>query len=275
MFYKVKDLHPTDSLRTHYPIRYRNEAHAPIWVRVSDTEIHIIAHVKFDKGLLEPYKNVPRKDDTKVTDYFLKDKPEDFTFADAFIEGVTRNWSGIHHFPWFFHGTANQVKVRVTIIRKDQVDTTVPEYYPNQRYLRIKFAPFFSPSSFVASYPWRWLWGLPVNFSLESVALNWSPYSPGIINLKHYHSLSRFEQVCAHEFGHTLGIGDCYDAPYRFFYQIPNVTNYMMCYNRKVQDTELEMVLNAHLKKRMQFFPIKFSIRTFVKGLKEMFKSGF
>lgn len=272
MFYKAKDLQLTNSLREHYPISYRKDCRAPIWIRVSDSDIHIIAHVKFDKRFLEPYKNLVKEGQKDTSDPFLKDKPDDFTFADAFVEGVTKNWSGVYSFPWFYNGTNNKVRVKVSIVRKDLLTPDDPDFDPEQRYLRVKFAPFFAPSSFVASYPWRWIWGLPLNLSLESVALNWSPYSPGIINLKHYYSLGRFEQVCAHEFGHALGIGDCYDAPYRFFYQMPNVTGYMMCYNHKVQNIELEMVLNAHLKKRMQFFPIKFSFKTFFKGLIQMFK---
>ena len=90
--------------------------------------------------------------------------------------------------------------------------------------------------------------------------------------MKKYKNLYRFEQVAAHEFGHVLGLGDAYDAHYRFFYQLPNVSSYMMCYNRKVQDQEVEMLLRAHLTRRMQYFPYKFRPGTFFKGLVAHFK---
>ncbi len=275
MFYKNKDLEITDNLRTHYPVTYRHPKMAPVQVHVGEHEIHIIAHLKFSKRLLTPYENMPLPNGEKTTDVILGMKPEGFTYADAITEGIIRNWGGVFAFHWYRINRDKRVPVRVTIIRKDEVlNGTCPHKVDkNQRFAYVKFAPFFSPSSFVMSNPWRWLWGLPFNFSLESFALNWSPYHPGTINLKKYKSLTRFEQVAAHEFGHLLGIGDAYDAPYRFFYQLPNVSHYMMCYNRKVQNVELEMVLNAHLKKRMQYFPIKFNFKTFFKGLKEYFKS--
>lgn len=64
-----------------------------------------------------------------------------------------------------------------------------------------------------------------------------------------------YQQICAHEFGHILGLGDAYGANYRFFYEAPCTGNYMMCHNRTVQPEELEMVLRAHLTNRMQYFP--------------------
>lgn len=274
MFYKKRDLEITSNLSEHYPVKYRRPNKAPVQVIVGEHEINIIAYLRFDKRLLKPYKNLIREDNPNDTDPFLVDKPEGFTYADGIVEGITKNWSGIYHFPWYKFEKDNRVPVRVTVIRKDDVLSGKCEYEvdPHQRFALVKKAPFFSPSSFVMSYPWRWLWGLPFNGSLESFALNWSPYQPGIINLNQYYSLGRYEQVAAHEFGHLLGIGDCYDAPYRFFYQMPNVNSYMMCYNRKVQDMELEMVLTAHLKRRMQYFPIKFSFKTFIKGIRDSFK---
>ena len=146
------------------------------------------------------------------------------------------------------------------------------QYEKGQRFVKVKFAPWYAPSSFVMSSPWRWLWGLFYCGSLESFTLNWSPSFPGTINMKKYKTLSRFEQVAAHEFGHILGIGDAYDAWYRFFYQMKGVSTYMMCYNRKVQNEEIEMVLRAHMTRRMQFFPYKVNIKTIAKGLKETFK---
>ena len=134
-------------------------------------------------------------------------------------------------------------------------------------------AAFFAPSSFVVSSAWRWIWGIFYCGSPESFSLNWHPRFPGTINLKMYKTLRRFEQVAAHEFGHLLGLGDAYDAPYRFFYHLEGVSTYMMCYNRKVQNEEIEMVLRAHLTKRMQYFPYKFKPGTFFRGLVHHFKN--
>ncbi len=265
MIYKKLNLPITDSLRFHYPIKYRHPNKVPVQVSITDHTVEIKAFIDFAPELLAPYKNL--KNDKP--DPFLLSKGENFTFADAICEGINKNWSGEYCFPWYAYEKESKFKVIVNIIRKDDPES---DYDPKQRFARIRFAPFFSPSSFVVSGAWRWFWGIFYSGSLESFSLNWNPRFPGTIYLKPYKHLTRFEQVAAHEFGHLLGIGDAYDAPYRFFYQLDGVSSYMMCYNRKVQNEELEMVLRAHLTKRMQYFPYKVRPGVFFKGLLDHFK---
>lgn len=266
MIYKKLNLPVTDSLRFHYPIKYRRPLSVPVTVNINDHEVEIRAYLEFAPKLLAPYENL-KKDEP---DAYLSEKPEGFTFADAICEGIKKNWEGMYKLPWFSHDKKNFFWVRVNIIRKDDPDSGAD---PRQKYARIKFAPFFAPSSFVVSSVWRWIWGIFYCGSLESFMLNWHPSFPGTINLNKYANLRRFEQVAAHEFGHLLGIGDAYDAWYRFFYQAEDVSSYMMCYNRKVQDEEIEMVLRAHLTKRMQYFPFKFRPKTIIRGFVQHFKS--
>lgn len=274
MFFRKSSLSTSDSLRSHYPVTYKHLWRYPVQVHVEEHQIHIIAHLKFSNKFLTPYINKVDKGQTPGHDPFLTKKPEGFTFADAVCEGIIKNWGRKYDFDWYSYEGRHVFPVKVTIIRHDEVISgkCEQEVSPKQRYVRVQPSPFFMPSSFVMSYPWRWLWGIPFNLSPESIALNWSPKHPGVINLKRYYSLRRFEQVAAHEFGHVLGIGDAYDAHYRFFYQAPEVTSYMMCYNNTVNPIELEMVLKAHLRKRMQYFPFKFNLKRYLKGWVEYFK---
>lgn len=266
MIYKKLDLPMADSLRIHYPIRYKNPLGTPVMVILGDNEAEIRAHLRFTPALLRPYENAKGED---PKDSLLKMKPEGFTYADAICEGIKKNWEGTYELPWYSNGSGHKFRVRVNIIRKDDPNAV---YEKGQKFAKVQVAPFFAPSSFVMSDFWRWFWGLFYCGSLESFTLNWHPRFPGIINLKRYKTLRWYEQVAAHEFGHLIGIGDAYDAPYRFFYQLEGVSSYMMCYNRHVQSEEIEMVLRAHLTRRMQFFPYKFSLKTFFKGVRDTFK---
>lgn len=268
MIYHKIELKNADSLRLHYPISYRRKLSTPVQITVEDNEVHMLAHLEFSPKLLKRYVNrEPKKGEEASKDLQLEAKGEDFTFADAVCEGIERNWTGSFVFPWLKNGLNGRFKVVTKIVRKDK-----DKYEPGQRFAYVRFAPFFFNTSFVMSPFWRWIWGLFYCGSPESFTLNWSPSFPGSINMKRYKNLYRFEQVSAHEFGHVLGIGDAYDAPYRFFYQLPDVTSYMMCFNRKVQDQEIDMVLRAHLTRRMQYFPYKFEPRVFFKGIADTFK---
>ncbi len=72
----------------------------------------------------------------------------------------------------------------------------------------------------------------------------------------------------AHEFGHILGLGDAYDAFYRFFYSAPGTDSYMMRFNRKVAPEEILMCMKAHRTGRMQYFPCVFDLETVLTRIK-------
>lgn len=125
-------------------------------------------------------------------------------------------------------------------------------------------------TSYVMSRWWRWGWGLfRSSFHPESFMINWSRRHPGNIhlNLRRKYTKDRFMRVAAHEFGHILGLGDAYDAHYRFYYEVPGTENYMMNSNIRVSEEEAQMVRRAQQTGKMQYFPIKFSAKHFFKRL--------
>jgi len=125
-------------------------------------------------------------------------------------------------------------------------------------------------TSYVMSRWWRWGWGLfRSSFHPESFMINWSRRHPGNIhlNLRRKYTKDRFMRVAAHEFGHILGLGDAYDAHYRFYYEVPGTENYMMNSNIRVSEEEAQMVRLAQQIGKMQYFPIKFSAKHFFKRL--------
>lgn len=125
-------------------------------------------------------------------------------------------------------------------------------------------------TSYVMSRWWRWGWGLfRSSFHPESFMINWSQRHPGNIhlNLRIKSSRNWFMRVSAHEFGHILGLGDAYGAHYRFFYEAPGTKDYMMNRNVAVSEEEAAMVRRAQATGKMQYFPIKFSLKRFVKGV--------
>ena len=137
MIYKKLNLPITDSLRFHYPIKYRNPLRVPVTLNINDHEVEIRAHLDFAPKLLMPYENL-KKDEP---DTYLSEKPEGFTYADAICEGIRKNWEGMYHLPWLSHDKKDFFWVRVNIIRKDDPDSGAD---PRQKYARIKFAPFFA-----------------------------------------------------------------------------------------------------------------------------------
>ena len=121
--------------------------------------------------------------------------------------------------------------------------------------------------SHAASPLHRRLWGIFKTGQIESVGLNWSPSHPGYITLTTLTAPQRFERVAAHEAGHLFGLGDAYAAWYRFFYAAPGTEGYMMRDTTRVQPAELAMLLTAHTKGRMQYFPRSFKFKTIGRGL--------
>lgn len=163
------------------------------------------------------------------------------------------------------------VRIRIRFIQKD--DASVNNIHPRQKYIRV--STFSNPYIFshVRSAIWRCGWGFLRNRKIEALGVNWSRKSPGNIYLSTKNKGNSFLQIAAHEFGHVLGIGDAYGAPYRFFYRAPGTEMYMMCFNRQVQSQEVEMVLRAHTENKMQFFPKKFILRNFLHGWRDYVKS--
>lgn len=179
----------------------------------------------------------------------LKTDPDyNMTYADACCQGITKYW-----------GDAGfEIDLRRIDIKNKR---------PHVNVLPAKM----TGTSYVMSRWWRWGWGLfRSSFHPESFMINWSKKHPGSIhlNLRVHTSLNWFMRVSAHEFGHILGLGDAYDAHYRFFYEAPGTEGYMMNHNRKVSPEEVMMVRRAQETGRMQYFPIKFSMSRFIKGLK-------
>ncbi len=197
-------------------------------------------------------------DGDKITAYIefhplllKKPKDNDLTYADMCENGITHYWT--------------EGGFEVELIRVAKGDKRP----------HIKILPAnVSKTSYVMSPWWRWIWGLFTTFHPEVFMLNWSPKSPGNIhlNLKTYSGPKWFMRVSAHEFGHVLGLGDAYNAPYRFFYEAPGTEDYMMNHNRHVSPVEAQMVKRAHETGRMQYFPMKFDLKLVVSGIKKKFR---
>lgn len=263
MFYNALKMPTLSSDWEKFKISYKSELKAPVSISVREDSIVFNVHIKFHKNMLRPYENK----DPNYCDSFLKNKEDGYTFADAAVEAINEHWGK----SYTIKGFENPVRVVINVIRYDDKDAV---FEKGQRFFKIKLSNF-SDTSFVASSPWRWLWGMPFYLCPESVMLNWSPYEPGTIHMHKYMSLKYFKKVIAHEFGHVLGIGDAYGAHYRFYYEAPNTSTYMMNNNLNVNPEELMMVLRAHETKRMQYFPIKLSLKNYINGLKKDFKYYF
>ena len=146
---------------------------------------------------------------------------------------------------------------------------------PRQRFFPVRLSGGKLYPAHVVSPVWRWYWGFFRTLQLESLHLNWSRRHPGCVTLQKEADRSNFQQICAHEIGHVLGLGDAYGANYRFFYEAPGTGSFMMCHNRKVQPEELEMVLTSHLTNCMQYFPWKFQLKTISAGLRREYRLQF
>lgn len=178
--------------------------------------------------------------------FFNKPSGFNLAFADICENGIKKYWS--------------DAGFEVEFIRVDRNDIR-----PHIKILPAKI----SNTSYVMSPWWRFGWGLIGNIHLESFTLNWSPRYPGNIhlNLRTYTNPKWFMRVSAHEFGHILGLGDAYGAPYRFFYEAPGTENFMMNHNKCVNPIEAQMVKEAHKTGKMQYFPIKFELNTVIAGI--------
>ena len=179
--------------------------------------------------------------------FLVKNADWEMTYADACCAGIKKYWEEA--------GFSVDIR-RIEKENKRPHICVVPAKMTN--------------TSYVMSRWWRWGWGLfRSSFHPESFMINWSRRHPGNIhlNLRRKYTKDRFMRVAAHEFGHILGLGDAYDAHYRFYYEVPGTENYMMNSNIRVSEEEAQMVRRAQQTGKMQYFPIKFSAKHFFKRL--------
>lgn len=267
------------TLEQRYPIRYRHPDRVPVQHQITGNKLKIRFFIWYSQKMLKFFPGT------------------NITYADIFEAGVRTNWAGIYPLEWMADDgyeiakakasfrvltednnpsdrdvspNAPSARVTVEFIRHGSPDAI--NYYPKQRFFKVSFTPFSFMSAHVMSSPWRWYWGFFRSYQVESIYLNWSKKYPGKISLQWENSRHSFQQTAAHEIGHLLGVGDAYGASYRFFYEAPDTSNFMMCHNRRVQPQELEMTLTAHLLNRMQYFPKKIVLKTINAGLSRSLK---
>lgn len=232
------------------PITYKRPHKAPVKLSYDSecNELTITANVSFSKSLLRGYENFVAK---AIREKMGPSKPEEKTFADVAEEGIIYNWGGTYDMtPW---DGPKELHVKVIINRQDRGD--VPK---GQRCFRIQRV-YGNGTSFVTSPPWRWLWGIITGNKECFFTLNWHPYYPGTISMNKYRSKRWFQSTVSHEFGHVLGLGDAYDAFYRFYYEAPGTQRYMMNFNNTVAPEEIMMAMRAHKLRKMQYFPCVFN----------------
>jgi len=269
------------TLQQRCPIRYRSLSRVPVQMLVNGNKLRIRFFVKYSKNMFEIFPGT------------------NLTYADIAEEGIRENWSGRYYFPWLaddgYERAHARASVRVLDNKEDPSETeTVPlepsvrttvEFvrydskaaadYPGQRYYQARLSCGTVFPAHVISPVWRWYWGFFRSFQLESLHLNWSRKYPGKVTFQKEPDRSAYRQICAHETGHLLGLGDAYGANYRFFYEAPGTGAYMMCHNRKVQPAEMEMIFNAHMTNHMQYFPKKFTAKVYFAGIKREYQLQF
>ncbi len=269
------------TLQQRYPIKYRRLNCVPVQLHITGNKLQIRFYFRYSKNMLDLFPGT------------------NLTYADIAEDGIRENWSGKYSFPWLkddgyerAHAKAN---VRVLDNNESPSDEEIAPHKPSvrtsvefirysgknshdapkQRYVSISLTNGALFPAHVISSPWRWYWGFFRTFQLESFHLNWSKKHPGRVTLQKDSDRNTYRQICAHEVGHLLGIGDAYGANYRFFYETPGTGHYMMCHNRKVQPAEMEMMFQSHMTNRMHYFPKKFDMKTFVAGIKRAYHLQF
>ena len=263
------------TLAQRYPIRYHWLSRIPIQLHITGNRLHIRFFVRYAKNMMENFPGT------------------DITYADIAEAGIRSNWSGKYPLPWLAddgyeramakacfrvleHGedpseddiSPAKPSVRVTLEFIRYGTRKENRRFPLQKYYRVHLSQSKIFASHAISPPWRWYWGFFRYLHLESVYLNWSRMHPGNVTVQKIRSRHTFQQTCAHEIGHLLGLGDAYSANYRFYYEAPRTGSYMMSHNRRVQPAEIEMVVRSHMTNRMQYFPIEFRLKTIFSGIK-------
>mgnify|MGYP001028450016 FL=1 len=267
-------LRPKQTLEMRYPIKYRDPSRVPVQLIIKGNALRIRFFVSYSKEFMRCFPGT------------------DLTYADIFEAGVRSNWAGKFNIDWLlddgyelakakasFRGLTDEnfpkktdvtpqsaaVRVAVEFVRKDKPEAK--EIYNQHRFIKIVFSKSKNMPSHVVSPIWRRFWGVFSNGQLEALMLNWSVLHPGNMYIQRNLSRHLFQKTGAHEVGHILGIGDAYAASYRFYYEAPGTTHYMMSHNRKVQPQEIEMAVAAHFFNQMQFFPRRFILKTFTNGM--------
>ncbi len=238
----------------------------PIIVSFDNQRIHIDCLFTFNKKALKMTTS-----DTETL------------FVDAIESGIRDNWSGtydltedlrseLQYFSRYFRfdddscfederELKSHIEVNVSI-QRDQRGGLPPLFRVIARILTGKRRPariyvrrsLFLPAHVASPLPRR-IWGIFRTGQLESIGLNWSPRFPGYMTIPQNTKLHRLGQVAAHEAGHLFGIGDAYDAWYRFYHATPGTEQYMMRNNNRVQSHEIAMLLRAHTRGKMSYFP--------------------
>ncbi len=266
---------PFYTLEERYPIRYRRPLRVPVQLLITGNKLKIRFYVRYAKNMMNLFPGT------------------NLTYADIAEAGIRANWSRRYAFPWLrddgFERAHAKASVRILDNNEDPsdieiapLDPTVRVFVefvrygspaarsesPKQRYFRVRLSEGILYPAHVVSPVWRWYWGFFRSYQFESLHLNWSRRQPGNVTFQKAKDRHTYQQICAHEFGHILGLGDAYGASYRFFYEAPGTGSYMMCHNRTVQPEELEMVMKAHITNRMQYFPRKFQRSVYFSGIR-------
>ena len=229
----------------------------------------------------------------------LQEKPDpdrNETYAEIISDGIAEKWHGTYPasaVPASIRPVDWQVPANVDGTSEDtvQLDVRIRQLDPRQRIdelltcyrdswrqgfmawltrrraVKISVRPMLIMPAHVISPLYRRIWGFLRTGQLESLGLNWSPRHPGRIVMPPYKQVWMIKAVAAHEAGHVFGLGDAYGAIYRFYHEAPSTLGYMMNNNQQVHAEEVRMLLQAHLDKRMQFFPRKWNTRRFFSGL--------
>jgi hypothetical protein len=224
---------PTDR----FDIRYPHPERTPIQLSLVGDRLLVDCRFAYDRRSLRPDPQTGKSP------------------ADLIEEGVVQKWSGSYVLEMPDLPDPLAVEVR---IRRDRDRRAVPV-----RLRRLLLMP-----AHVISPIHRRFWGLFKTGHLESLGANWSPTQPGRMILPLGLDEGLLGSIAAHEAGHLFGIGDAYAALYRFYDAAPGTEGFMMHDMGTVHAQEVRMMLKAHATRRMQFFPVRFHLDRFLRGLR-------
>lgn len=125
----------------------------------------------------------------------------------------------------------------------------------------------FRPSHVQSALPRR-IWGIFRDGRVISLGFNWHYRWPGLIRLAGSRSPQVFKREAAHEFGHTMGLGDAYAAWYRSYDPYPASESYLMHSNRILSPEEIRMMFQAQASGKLQHFPYQWSWKKFWRGFR-------